>query len=76
MFVLIDKCDVRRTKINVKFTIQFPTRYLGLFYLERSVLLTAVAVVSRSFLLMDLVVTEKVVFRPVTVSAPQSRRSL
>ena len=62
MFVLIDKRDVKMTKIKGKFTIQFPTKYLELFYLERSVLLPAVAVVSRSFLLMDLVVTEKVVF--------------
>ena len=52
--------DVITTKINVKFTIQFPTKYLGLFYLERRVLLAGL--VSRSFLLMDLVVTEKVVF--------------
>ena len=59
---VIANCDVITTKINVRFTIRFPTKYLELFYLERSVLLAAVAVVSRSFLLMDLVVTEKVVF--------------
>ena len=31
------------TKIKVKFTIRFPTKYLELFYLERSVLLPALA---------------------------------
>ena len=34
------------------------------------------AVVSRSLLLMDLVVTEKLLFWPLTVSAPQSSSSL
>ena len=45
---------------------------LWFVYLDWRVTSAAFPVVSRSLLLMDLVVTERVVFWPVTVSAPQS----
>ena len=71
---IIRQCGNNQREIHKLLKISTGILALDFVYLERRV--SSAAWLSLSLLLMDLVVTERVVFCPVTVSAPQSSSSL